>query len=927
MAIKVLHHAFNIGVTDRDKLHRVDLARMRLASEIQTNFLAHATGKAFLRPGFEFITETREDGDGNGRRCLLLPFIAGVDDSFVLELTDLKMRVLNSDTDELVTRAAVTSTVTSGDFSADTGWTLAATSGQSSAVTGGELVLKARAHGAMAQAKQQVTTSSAGVEHALRIEVTRGPVTFRLGSTEGGAEYLPNGVETVLKTGTHSIAFTPTGSYWVQFSTKDQVDRKVASCTVEAAGVVEMPTIWPLGALSSIKIAQSLDVMFAFCAGLRPQRIERRGDTSWSVVDYSSNDGPFLVGRTSLAKLTPSVTEGNGTLTADIPFFTANHVGALFRLTHQGQLVETYLAGSDEYTPTIEVTGVNEPDAYNERSFTVTVAGTWAGTLKTQRSFDDPFAGFNDFRREASAATVDITANASFTNDDNDDNSIAYYRLGFRAGGYTSGEAQVTITHQGGAGYGICRVVGYTSPTVVDIEVLTPFKGKTATENWEEGAWSAVRGYPTAVALFDGRLFTMGADDVWGSVSDAYESFDLDYDEGGAAAALARSIAVGGRNEGRWLLPLSSLMMGTDARVANARASSLDEILTPENFGVKSAGRIGSSVITPVELADDRAVFVERAGTDLYEITWSSEKGRYVVNPFSKLNTDLFTTGVERLDVQVLPDQRIWIANDTDDAVVALIEPTQEVIAFLPMALSTGDYIESLCVVPGIAQDRVYISARREVDGEQVRYIEKMAADRDAKPDDICKVCDSFVQFGIGVSTVAMPHLVGRTVYGWVDGAPLIDETITDPSLDNSWSAVVPADGNVDLPATTTIGGILGLRYTARLKTARLAYGSGESSPMLTKKSIAGLGLLLGDYVRSGVLIGTEFDNADHPLRHLPEMVGAKAADEIVYGPGDDEDLIHIFSKVGFDTRICIEAMSPKPVSLLSLIIAIEGYG
>jgi hypothetical protein len=457
--------------------------------------------------------------------------------------------------------------------------------------------------------------------------------------------------------------------------------------------------------------------------------------------------------------------------------------------------------------------------------------------------------------------------------------------------------------------------------------VLQPFGGKVATRNWEEGAWSAVRGFPSAVALFDGRVFHLGADDVWASVSDAYESFDLDYDEGGDSAALSRAIAVGGRNDGRWLLPLSSLMMGTDARVANARASSLDEILTPSNFGVKSAGRIGASVITPAELADDRAIFVERAGTDLYEITWSSEKGRYVVNPFSKLNTDLFTTGVEQLDVQVLPDQRIWIANDTDDAVVALIEPTQEVIAFIPMALSTGDYIESLCVVPGFGQDRLYISARRQVDGDEVRYIEKMALDRDAKPQDVCKVCDSFVEFGIGVSTVALPHLVGRTVYGWVDGAPLLDASVTDPMLDDSWSTVVPADGNVDLPATSTIGGILGLRYTARLKTARLAYGSGESSPMLTKKSIAGLGLLLADYVRTGVLIGTEFDNADHPLRHLPEMVGGKTPDAIVYGPAPDEDFNHLWGKVDFDSRICIEASSPKPVSLLSLVIAIEGYG
>lgn len=920
MAVKVYQHALNVGVADRDKLHRVDISRMRLAAEEQTNFMPHATGKAYLRPGFEDICGTKSDG-----KAMTIPFIAGVTDSFVLEFTDYVLRVLNTDDDMLVTRAAVVAPITSDTFAAATGWTLAATSGQSSTVTGGELVLKARAHGATASAKQLVATANPGTEHALRVVVTRGPVTLRIGSTDGGAEYLPNGVETQLKTGTHSIAFTPAGSFYVQFSSTAPVDRKVTTCAIEAAGIMELPTLWPLASLPYLKPSQSLDVMFVACDGIRQQRIERRGDTSWSVVDYTVDDGPFLVGKTSAAKLTPSVTEGNGTLTSDIPFFTANHVGALFRIFHEGQRVETYLAGANEVTPEIEVTGVNETN-YNERKFTVTIAGTWAGTLRTTRSFDDPDAGYHDFRRETATAVIDITANATFINDDDDDNAIAYYRLGFPASLYTSGEAQVTIVYNGGGGNGICRVVGFTSATQVDIEVLTPFKGKFATANWEEGAWSPIRGYPAASALFDGRLWWEGADDIWASISDAYDSLDDEFV--GDAGPLSRSIAVGGRNYGRWLLPLSSLMLGTDARIANARASSLDEILTPDNFGVKSAGRVGASHISPVELSDDRAVFVERAGRDLFEITWSPEKGRYVVNPFSKLNTDLFRTGVLQMDVQILPDQRVWVANESADAVMVLIEPTQEVIAFIPIAMSDCDFLESLCVVPGLGQDRLYASICRQVGGISIRRIEKMALEREALPGDICKVCDSFVEFGAGSANISVPHLIGRTVYGWMDGAPLTDPAITAHGADNALAFVVPGSGIVTLPSVPTIGGILGLRYRGRYKSARLSFGTPDATPMLNNKAVAGLGLLLADYCRSGIKFGTEFDNADRPLRSLP-VIGPRgnAAAEIVEGPGEDESMISPGSKIGLDERVCIEAMSPKPLSILSIVLAIEPYG
>ena len=919
--VEVLQHAFNVGVFDRDKLHRVDLERMRLAAERQTNLMCDSVGNGFMRPGTVYDATM----PGVTRP---IAFIAGNDDAALLLLSNLAMRVYDNQAGGMVTRVAVSTAITNGDFSAGAGWTLAATSGQTSTISGGKLNLTARAHGAKAKASASTTVLLAdrAKEHALRIVVDRGPVTFKLGTSAGADDLITT---TSLRKGTHSLAFTPNaGTIYLEFSSEASVLRIVDSCTIEAAGVMSIATSWPAAALDLIRAdgqSQSLDVLYVACEGYKEQRIERRGDTSWSVVDYDREDGPFQAGRAAEVKLTPSVLEGNGTLTASAPFFKAAHVGALFRLFHEGQSIDTYLADGGQYTPAFLVSGITETN-FEERKYTYTISGTWVGTIRNRRSFGGEFGDYVDYRRAQTVATIDITANATYTNDDNDDNIDAYVKIGFPPGSYTSGEARVQITYGGGGGYGIARVVGYTDSTHVDIEVLTPFKGTAATVDWRQSRWDGVSGYPSAVAFVDGRLTWSGNDLFDASVSDAYDSFDENFD--GDAGPLSRSIALGGRNDVRWALPLSSLMLGCDARIANVRADALDGILTPDNFGMKSAGRVGAAAISPVELADDRAVFVQQSGTDLYEITWSSEKSRYVVAPFSKLTTELFETGVKALNMQVLPDQRLWVANVDADAVMIVFEPTEQILAaHVPISTSTDDdFFQYFATLPGTGQDRVFTIVKRVVNTATVYYLEHFALDSEAKVGDVCKVMDSHVTGGAHSTTIDLPHLIGRDVVAWVDGAPVLDATITTPGDDNAKVFTVNGAGQITLPVAPTVGYCVGLAYDWQYKSARLAYGVEGYTPMLKNKSLAAIGLLLSDYCRSGIKYGAVRGNRFETPWSLPLISSdtGTTATEVVEGPDEDEQPLPAVSEMGLDVRLCLSGRSPKPATLRSLVLAIE---
>jgi hypothetical protein len=762
----------------------------------------------------------------------------------------------------------------------------------------------------------------------------RGPVYLRVGSTSGGQEYV---MATQLRTGAHSLAFTPSGDFYIEFSSTDPALKLVSNCQVEAAGVVTLPTKWTTAAVPLLRRVQSLDVMFCACDGVKEQRIERRngGTTaapvsgrSWSVVDEDRDDGPFQLGPNAPIRLTPSVLEGNGTLTASAPFFQAGHVGALFRLFHAGQNIDTYIAAENQFTDAMTVTGITETN-FEERKYTYTIDGTWAGTLRNQRSFEGEFGAYHDMRRAQTVATIDITANASYTNDDNDDNVDEWIKIGIPPGLYTSGEAHIVANYPNGGGFGICRVVGFTDSTHVDIEVIKPFKGTTAVDDWRQSRYDGVSGYPSAVAFDDGRLVWMGDDLFDASISDAYESFDEDFV--GDAGPLSRSIALGGRNDVKWGLSLSSLMIGCTRRIANARASSLDEILTPDNFGLKSSGKVGAAAIDPVELADDRGLFVQASGKDLYEVTWSPEKARYVTAPFTKLTTKLFATGILGLDVQTLPDQRVWVANQNADAVCIVFEPTEQIDgAHIPISTSApNDFFGPFCVVPAPSQDRVYSVVTRRIGGVDTYVLERFALDSEALVGTVCKVMDSHVT-GTGAHSATitgLDHLEGRIVVAWVDGAPVTDPTITDTALDNAMTFVVTG-GQITLPVAPVLGWCVGLPYDGQYKSSRLGYGVQGYTSMDKRKGLANIGILLSDYCRSGVRFGMTRKGGDFatpwslPALNAESDIGA----EVVSGPGDDEEPMDAGSEIGLDMRLCIALRSPKPASLTALVLSIETY-
>ena len=117
--------AFNRGVISALGLARIDLERMAMSAEIQSNFMPRVLGSMMLRPGLKFIDTTYLDNQGVARQ---LPFTFTVDDVATLEMAQLNLRVRIDDV--LISRPTVSAAITNGTFLADiSGWTDASDTG------------------------------------------------------------------------------------------------------------------------------------------------------------------------------------------------------------------------------------------------------------------------------------------------------------------------------------------------------------------------------------------------------------------------------------------------------------------------------------------------------------------------------------------------------------------------------------------------------------------------------------------------------------------------------------------------------------------------------------------------------------------------------------------------------------------------------
>lgn len=896
--------AMNRGIISPLALARVDIKRTAMSAEIQTNWMPRVLGSAMLRPGLQFIGETKNDS-----LAVHIPFVFSTNDYAILEFTDQLMRIRIND--QIIARGTVSTTVVSGDFSSATGWTDDDEAGGVSTISGGLLSLVGNGFAAAIR-DQAVTVSGTDVnkEHALRVIVTKGVVTFSVGTAAGDDTYV---TRTTLGVGVHSLAFTPTGTFYIRFSSTTQSSVQVDSCQIEAAGNVEIPAPWKQADLQYLRYDQSADVVYVTCFGTYQQRkIERRGTgRSWSIVLYQPVDGPFQIQNVTTTTLTPSALTGDITLTANRALFKTTSVGTLYRITSTGQEVDAAFTSDNQFSNAIRITGVGAA----QRAFAHNITGTWAGTVTLQRSVDN-------------VAWVDVsnyTANEATTAyNDGLDNQILYYRFGIKTGAYTSGEADIQMIYTKSGGItGIVRVTAYTDSTHVSAEVLTALGATSGSSNWSEGTWSDRRGWPSAVLLFQGRLWFGGTGKIIGSVSDAYESFDDTVI--GDAGPINRTIGSGPVDVINWLARIRRLIIGTDGAEWTAQSSSLDEPLTPSNFGLDDPSTQGSANVAAVKL-DSRILFVQKSGIKLYQLENAESSdvyGTYQSTNLNELTPEVGRPGMTRLAAQRQPDTRVHCVRSDGVVAVLVSQPAEDVLCWI--LVETNGRVEDVFVLPGIEEDQVYYVVNRNIAGVQKRFLEKWALEIECQGNAMTKLADCFITYQGAPTTniTGLGHLEGMQVVAWGDG-----QDLAGPDRNNPITFTVTG-GAITLPIACA-NVCVGLYYEARFKSAKLAFAAQMGTALTMRKRVCDVGLILANTHYQGLRYGPTFDadyNGASLLDDLPLIEdGALTPQDLVW-EALDTNKIALNGEWNTDSRVCFTAAAPRPCTILAAVVGMTTNG
>lgn len=911
--------AFNRGLLSTLGLARVDIARYRMAAKIMVNWMARVLGSMMLRPGWGYIGATASNAQAR-----TIPFVFGATDTARLEVTQSITRIWVNDA--LLTRVSVGTAVANGSFPTNlASWT---NSSEASATVTWQAAGKVAFLGTgstNAMLDQQVTVAGGdiGKRHALRIVITRGPISLRIGTSQGDDSIIN---ETVLNTGTHSLAFTPTGNFWIRFISSRKSSTLLASCNIEAAGTLTLPTPWQAADLANLRWAQSADVVFVGCSGYAQQQFERRASDSWSIVDYSQTveDGPFRAINATNVTITPSAVFGDITLTASKAFFKPGHVGTLFRLLSVGQLVSATLAAADTYSNPILVTGQK-----SQRAIQVVITGTWVGTLTLQYSLGTPGNWIDSGQT--------YTANTTTSYTDGFDNQTIYYRIGFKPGNYTSGSANVTLGVNSGSITGIARITGYTSNLQVNASTITDMGNTTATTNWYEGAWSTQRGFPQVGNLWQGRLWWFGTS-IFGSVSDAYNSYDDTLT--GASAPIIGQFDTGPIDNIYWAIGLQQLVAGNASAETSIRSTYLGDAISITNFNTMAGSTQGAANVDAIKV-DKSGIFVQVSGQRVFSLDLDVYTYSYNSEELTLLVPDFNAAGIIQIAIQNKPDRRLHCLRKDGTVGVLVWDRTENVLCWLQVNPAASGVVEDISVLPGVnqAEDQVYYIVRRTVNGATVRYHEKWALEGDCTGLPTAKLADSFVVYSGATTanlTAIAPHLVGQTVcvWGWNTVTPYVDGNGNQPGLDLG-TYVVQGDGSVNgltfngvsYPVTNAI---VGLAYTAQWESMKQAFAAALGTPLNQAKRIPRLGLLLQNTHAQGVKIGNDFDHLDDlPWDDLPRVSSADGAAVDTNAILTDYDhQLSAFNDIwSTDSRVCIQAASPRPCTVLAFTAELDTSG
>ena len=566
--------------------------------------------------------------------------------------------------------------------------------------------------------------------------------------------------------------------------------------------------------VADLKFVQSADVMTIVHPAHPPMELKRTSESTFTFTEKTFEFPPVLdPNLDDDHTIAPSAVSGNITLAASHNTFGADHVGGYFELVHTRQENEISLdfTGNGTSNP-LEVYGY----------WTFTTHGTWTGTLTIQRSYDGG-STWKDYRTYSSAN--DSNTSTSGTEEDRD----VLYRL--KMDDYEASSTgtlklcRCLFVNPDFVTTGVVKITAVTDATHASATVVQKLGGTTATNEWNEGAWSPRRGYPCAIAYYEERMIFAGTRNnpnrVWGSKTGDWDNFligDKDDD------ALDFTLASDTVNTILWMCQHDALVIGTIDSEWTLSASDRDAALTPSNFRVKRQSVYGTSSAQAL-IVGDTILFVQRGKRKVREFVYSWEKDGYSCPDMTILADHISGSGIVECALQRVPDTLLWCVLADGSLACLTYEREQEIIGW--HRHDTEGSVASIAVIPDGDRDKLYLAVRR---GSNY-VIEEMCAAADNWYLDSAKRYSNPTAFA---AVTGLTHLEGHTVAILGDGAVQRGKFVENGTV------------TLDEPVNTAI---VGLAYESNLSPMPIEIETQNGMTLLRNKIVGELRLRVYDSV------------------------------------------------------------------------------
>lgn len=891
-----LFPSFNTGELSPRLSARVDFSKFKSGVAIMENFIPLAEGGAMRRSGSRFIAEVRD----STAKTRLKDFEFSTTQAYALELGNTYMRFFKEQGQ--IFSQDITASITNGFFAVGISSWDDISAGSLTYDSTNQRMNLVPSGGVAGHAEQQVTNATA-INHVLKFQVFGAPgdsVTVQVGLSTGASTLLSFSA----KVGFHVVTFAATAAnFFVQFVGETDKTVQIDNISLLDNEAIDIGTPWLTADLFAVEGPQSADVLYLFHGSHPTYKLERRADTTWSLVEVAWEDGPWLSKNSETTTLTPTVTTGKGiTLTAssvvginDGDGFLSTDVGRSVRLSNPASAEQWGWGVIVSITSTL----VCEIDIKHDFALTTATTdwrlGAWssttgypaAGAFFEQRLFAanttdnsqtfwaSQTANF-ELHRPDSDPTTDNVFDGTVQADDALDYTIsaddvnAIFWL-------SAGEDTLTIGTAGGE-WVPSSVGAVLTPS--DINVKRQITTKAANIQ-------PVR--VDNVVLFVQRAKRKIKEFGFAFEVDGFQSIDM--------TRLAQHITVGGIVEMGFAEEQESQVFAIreDGQLLAMTFRRNEDVVgwARHIFGGQFAGgnAVTASTISFTStntISDSGLGFEDYKAGDVLFISGSGS------NDFS--NIGLVTIESAADDHGSITIEETTIVTESAGSsitITAMSDAVCETVTTIPGTNGSGQTQDST------SRDEVWVIVKRTINGVLNRYVEMLERNFEGGQDqEDAYYADSLVTYD-STSTTAitgLSHLEGETVKIWADGAIRADKVVSSGAITLDSAAKVVQ---------------VGLGYTHKLKFLRLEGGNAAGTAVGKKKRIIGISFIFLNC--HTVQFGPDSDNLNEfDFREVNDSMDAAVplftGDRYYEFPGNWDE----------DPRIVVQHDDPAPFTLLA---------